>query len=214
MGLVAAGTELGRQDRGQIRDAPSLVSDAAELVLEHDVVQALDAGCQGMLPILVVEEGGVRQAGTNDLFVPLDDLGRIAAFDIAHGDKTRLQLTVAVDHRKVLLMALHRGHQRLGGNFEERAIEAACQGPGPFHQARDFVEEVRIHHRRGVHVGGAGFHLLPDALAALLEVCDHLRVEKRGFIVVGVVDSHRAGGMESMAAALLARGNAHDVAEA
>ncbi len=80
---------------GQFGNALGLVVDAAEFFLEHHVLQAQVEVFELLLLVLLEEELGVSQARANDFLVTGDDLLRVFAFDVGHGDEARQQLAVA-----------------------------------------------------------------------------------------------------------------------
>ncbi len=123
-----------------------------------------------MLPVSVVEEGGIRQARTNDLFITGDHLVGILALDVRDGDEQRLQLALIIQQVEVFLIGLHRGNQALGRYFQEALVEAAGERHGPLHQTAHLDQQVFIDDGVGFLNLGLGEHLLTNTLAALLAV--------------------------------------------
>ena len=100
---------LGQPDRNP-GDALGLVTQRAELFLEHDAVERVDPIGQRDTPVAVPEECGIGQARPDDAFITGADFRRVIAVDIADGDKYRQQLLVAA-YREVALMRLQRFDQ-------------------------------------------------------------------------------------------------------
>ena len=108
---------------GQCRHTLCFVVDRTQLSLEHHIGQALVEGLQLLLLVLLEEELGVSQARTHHLLVTGNDLRRVFAFNVGHGDKARQQLAVAIEQAEVFLIVLHGGDQCFLRHFEEAFLE-------------------------------------------------------------------------------------------
>jgi hypothetical protein len=91
---------------------------------------------------LLEEELGVGQAWAHDFLVTGDDLLRVFAFDVGHGDEARQQLAVGIQQAEILLVVLHGGDQGFLRHVEETLLERAHQRHRPFNQRGHFVEQA------------------------------------------------------------------------
>ena len=159
---------------GQGRDALRLVEHRAQLRLEHHIGQALVEAFQAVLLVLLEEELGVGQAWTHDFLVAGNDLRRVFAFYVGHGDKARQQFAVAIEQAEVLLVVLHGGDQRFLRHFEEAFLERTHQRHRPFHQRADFIQQISRHDGGALLLGGQFGDTGADQRAAFIQVGQHI----------------------------------------
>ena len=184
---------------GEFRHALGLVEHAAELGLEHHVGQALVALFQRLALVLLEEELGVGEARAHHLLVAGDDLRRVLALDVGHGDKARQQLAVAVDQAEVLLVVLHGGDQRFLRDLKEAFLEGADQRHRPLDQGSHLIQQRRRHDGAAVLGFGQFLDALGDLLAALGEVGDHEGAAQVVGIAGRALDRHLVVGVEAVA---------------
>ncbi len=94
-----------------------------------------------MLPVLVPEEGRIRETWPYDTLVSFTDLGGIPTFDVADGDETRQQPPLTILHGEIALMLLQGGDQHLAWQGEETLLEPTRDRYRPLHERRDFVQQ-------------------------------------------------------------------------
>ena len=162
------------------------VVDAAQLVLEHDGLECLDAVFQPGLAVGVVEEGGVGQARANHFLVTGNHLGRVFTLQVGHGDKQRQHLPAGIHYVEVLLMLLHGGNQGFGRYIQEALLEAPHQWYRPFVQGSHFVQQVFVDYglAAGFFLRQRG-HAGADLLTTLGEVCQYVAFLLEHHFVVG-----------------------------
>ncbi|RMQ81812.1 hypothetical protein ALP97_05247 [Pseudomonas salomonii] len=175
---------------GQLGNAHGLVVDAAEFFLEHHVLQAQVEVFELLLLVLFEEEFGVSQARAYDFLVTGDDLLRVFAFDVGHGDKTRQQLTVHIQQAEILLVVLHGGDQGFLRHVEETLFERAHQRHRPFNQRGHFVEQAWRHDGSAFLQAGQLFGALADQLATLVGIGQHVSATQVGGVVGRRGDAH------------------------
>ncbi|MNQ85845.1 hypothetical protein D3C85_1010210 [compost metagenome] len=129
---------------------------------------------QLLLLVLLEEEFGVGEAWTHHLLVAGNDLRRVLADHVGHGDEARQQLAVGIQQAEVLLVVLHGGDQGFLRNFEEAFLEGAHQRHRPLDQGGHFIQQVGGDHGGALLLGGQFGHALGDDLAALGEVGQHM----------------------------------------
>ena len=164
VGLRGVGAEQWRERAGERPDALDTLRERAELVVMHDAGQALDAGIEPLLAILVEEELGVGKPRAQHAFVAGDDRRGIRRFEVADQQEPVHELAGVVGEREVLLVELHRQDQALLRHGQECRVEGAGVHDGPLHQRRHFVEQRIGHDRRGV--AGSALELNDDLRAA------------------------------------------------
>jgi len=112
---------VGVEGRGQILGkgyyTGGLVVNRPQLLLEYDSAQLFAAFSLAMLVIGFIKESRIGQARTDDLFIAFDHTLRLATFDIGDRHEEGQQVAVGIHHVEILLVFLHRGDQRLGGNL-------------------------------------------------------------------------------------------------
>ena len=152
-----------------------------------------------MLAVGIVEEGRIRQAWANDLFIAGDDLIRVLALDVRDSDEQRLQLALIIQQVEVLLVGLHGGDQTLRGHFQKALVEAAGQCDGPLHQTADLYQQVLVDDGVGFLDFGLGEHLLTNTLPATLAVCQYVGIFQCRKVVVGMLKLNCIRRVEAMA---------------
>ena len=123
-------TDTRSDVRRQLGNPYGLVVDTAQLGLEHHVFQARVEAFQRLLLVLIEEELGVGQAWAYDFFVALDDLTRILALDVGHGDEAWQQLAVGIQQAEVLLVVLHVVISASCGTSRKRSSNEHTSGTG------------------------------------------------------------------------------------
>ncbi|MNK95100.1 hypothetical protein D3C87_1153250 [compost metagenome] len=159
---------------GEFGNALGLVVDAAEFFLEHHVLQAQVEVFELLLLVLLEEELGVGQAWANHFLVTGDDLLRVFAFDVGHGNETWQQLAVGIQQAEVLLVVLHGGDQGFLRHVEEAFLERAHQRHRPFDQRGHFIEQGWRNDCRAFLTGGQLFGALADDLATLVGIGQYI----------------------------------------
>ena len=97
----------------------AFIEDAAELLLKHQGLQALNALDQRCFLVGFTKKGGIGQARSNNLFIAGNHQRGVAAVDIGNKDKIGLDRTLGIDGREIFLVFFHRRHQRLGRHVEK-----------------------------------------------------------------------------------------------
>ena len=173
-----------RSDRfSQFGDALHLVVHGAELLVEVDRLQLRQVALQRLLPVFVVEEAGIREAGLDHLLVARPDQVDAVLLAVAHSDEVRHQLLRAgLVNGEVALVVFHGGNQHLGGHVEVMRGEGAVESGGLLNQPGHFLQQIFLNAgiaaqllRNGLHL--LAHHLLPHpvvdhyvAMAQLNEV--------------------------------------------
>ena len=100
---------------------------AAELSLEGDVLERLDAIGERLFDIGVPEEFGIAETGAQHALVAATDLAVRIAVEVGYGDEAVIELAgLAVFDRKILLMDEHRRFEDFVGEREETLLEVAA----------------------------------------------------------------------------------------
>ena len=183
----------------QGRDTLGLVIDRTQLGLEHHIGQALVEAFQLLLLVLLEEELGVGEARTHHFLITGNDLRRIFAFDVGHGDKARQQLAVAIEQAEIFLVVLHGGDQRFLRHVEEAFLEGADQRHRPFDQGADFIQQRRRHDGGALLCGSQFIDPGDDLRAAFGEVCNHIGAAQVFGVVGRRADAHLVVGVEAVA---------------
>ena len=102
-----------------------LVVVAAQIFLEGNVAQQLDALAQGLLLVGLPEKAGIVKAGAQNAFVAVADQSIGIAGRVEHREEMRQQLSVRIFDGKIFLVVAHHRDQHFFGQFEEFGIEAA-----------------------------------------------------------------------------------------
>ena len=181
------------------RDAIGLLAIAAELLVEQDRRQPIDARLERRLAVLVPEEARVAQPRRQHaLGVARDDL-RLLRLHVRHGEKRRLQLAVVVHHREVVLVMNHRRRQHFFGQLEELDRECARRrrtdtrrGRAPPAAATTAPRPVAL--TAAAQLARVRLELAADLRLALAAIEDDEVLEQPRLVVLERLDLDRAAG--------------------
>ena len=179
----------------------SLISQASQISLVRNGLQALVHRGEALLQVFVEEELGVGEARADHALVALADFAFVARFDVGDADEVLGEPAVRIQHREELLVGFHRRDQRFLRHGEEFALERAEHGLRPLDQALHLFEVVVGLARRAAGTRGGGIDLGDDAVAALLGIDQHLGGAQGVDVITRRADPHRTFVMETMAAA-------------
>ena len=104
----------------------------AEFLVEDDLSELRHAVFEHHLAVLVEEELGVGEPGTDHPLIAGDDgLAAVVGLEIGNYDEAVGEL-ISAAKREALLMRLHRGREHFRRHLEEALIENAHQHHRPF----------------------------------------------------------------------------------
>src|SRR5665647_1479259 len=190
---VAAGARaFGAGPDGQTGHQPlqavRLVGQGAELLVEHHVAEAVGHGVETLGDVAVVGKLGVVQpAFEHTLVAARDEIGR-PGIGVAHVEERRQQAAVAVPHREVALMALHRRDEHGGRQPQVAVGERAAGNARPLGEVHRLGQHVARVGPLRAEIGGMEFAVVTDQAAALLLRDDHLLLRQVLLVVLGPVD--------------------------
>ena len=199
-GVLGAERGVGGEVLGELLDAGRLGAHGAELLLEHDGVEALHVILQRTAQVLVVEELGVVEARGDDALVAIDDVGLERRIAVGGDQELVGERAVGVEQREVALVHEHRVDRDLLGDGQEQLIERA------HHDRRELGEVDDLLHGLGGKLGHQAGLLLDlgdlgaDGRLALLLAGDDLGAAQDADQVGGVGDLVRSGREEAVAA--------------
>ena len=178
---------VGGDGGGQLLDAAGLVQIAAELRVEPQRVETVEARVEGRAAVRLPEEPGVPQPRHEHPLGVAGDRRHVVLRDVGHREKVLGEAAVARRHREVVLVVDHRRLQHFLGQGEELLGEAA----GDHRRVLDEIGHL-VEQRTGAagatdHAPQAlrlGIELLRDAGAALLAGQQHV-VPLQGLAVLG-----------------------------
>ncbi len=157
---------------------------------------------QRRLQVLIIEKGGVGQAGTDDALIAELDLGRIAALQVRHANEGRQQRAVGTDHREEALVGLDRGDDDRVRQAHEIGRQLAADRHRPFGQVHDLVEQVVRQPRAAPECRGRRLDLGPDALPTQAGIDQHPGLFERRLIVTDACQLDGRRMMETMTVAV------------
>ena len=160
----------------------------AQLVVVHDLGQALHTAFQRLLAVLVEEELGVGQARAHHALVAADHRAGVGRRDVAHHQEAVGQPALRVQQREVLLVGLHGQDQAFLRHAQELLVEAADQHVGALDQGCDLVQKRFVFDstQAFTRIGRGLVELGGDVGAALLEAGDHGAMQPElGGVAVG-----------------------------
>ena len=197
-GVLGAERGVGGEVLGELLDAGRLGAHGAELLLEHDGVEALHVILQRTAQVLVVEELGVVEARGDDALVAVDDVGLERRIAVGGDQELVGERAVGVEQREVTLVHEHGVDDDLLG--QEQLVERA------HHDRRELGEVDDLLHGLGGKLGHQAGLLLDlgdlgaDGRLALLLAGDDLGAAQDADQVGGVGDLVRSGREEAVAA--------------
>src|SRR5665647_3139064 len=187
-GVRAFGAGPGGQTGHQPLQAVRLVGQGAELLVEHHVAEAVGHGVEALGDVAVVGKLGVVQpAFEHTLVAARDEIGR-PGIGVAHVEERRQQAAVAVPHREVALMALHRRDEHGGRQPQVAVGERAAGNARPLGEVHRLGQHVARVGPLRAEIGGVRVETLNDQAAALLLRDDHLLLRQVLLVVLGPVD--------------------------
>ena len=133
-----------RKPTGEALHAQSLLVVAAEIFLERDILQQLDAITQSLLLIGLPEKARVVEACAQHAFVAMSDQALGIARRIEHRQKMRSELAIRIFNREILLVVAHHRDQHFFGQSEKLGIEIAEDDGWKFGQVHNSGQEWGI----------------------------------------------------------------------
>ena len=186
--------DLGRQRL----HACDLLAHGAELLLEDDLVQALDEVVHGNLEVLVIEELRVVETRPDDALVAVDDrLGDLGAC-VGDDDELAGERALRVIDGEVALVGEHGLADDLVGYLQELLVEGSHEHRRVLAQVHDLaVGALGRVDARSRPLGLNLLDALPDDLVASVGEKDAGGLE-RGLEARGVGDDVLAGAEDAM----------------
>ena len=111
---------------------------------------AATRAASGCAPVLLPEEGGIREPRPHDALVARAHHCGVAALDVADRDEPRHQPPGAVLDREVALVILERRDQHFARQRQEARLERPGDRHRPFDQRGDFLEQRLLDDRPAV----------------------------------------------------------------
>ena len=146
---AGTGADQGGDRFRQAGQAANAITLGAQFGVESDAVQSGNTGFQASLTVEVPEVPSICEAGAEHAFVARDDdRAVVIRLDVGDEGEPRCGSPVRRSQRKIALVDAHRDLHDLGRQVHVLIRDAAEVGDGPFHQARDFLEQPRIIHDR------------------------------------------------------------------
>ena len=105
------------------------------------MVQLFQPLIKAGLKVLMPEEAGIFQAGTQNALPAVLNQGQGWRRQVQHCDKVRQKLPVPVLDAKALLMRLHAGNEHFPGNFQEFLVKVAKKAHRMLDQAYYFLHQ-------------------------------------------------------------------------
>ncbi len=209
VGPLALVVDHCRDFAAQPLHAQRFVEVAAQVFLEGDRLQHLDAVAQRNLLIGVPEEAGVVEAGAQHALVAVANQAIGIAAGVEHGEKMRQQLAVGIFQREIFLVIAHHRHQDFIGQRKVFRIEIAENDGRELRQVDDGVEQRLVFTPAGAGNGAGGnVEIFTDALLALGCAGDDRSLGQRGDVVRRHADGQRTVRQNAMAFAGAAGANA------
>ncbi len=196
-------TPLGRAERvagdrrGQALDAAGLGQIAAELGVEPQRVEPVEARVEGRAAVRLPEEPGVPQPRDEHPLGVAGDRRHVVLRDVGHRQEVLGEASVVRRHRKVVLVVDHRRLQHLLGQGEELPGEAPGDHRRVLDEVGHFVEQRRRPARAPDHAPQAlrlGLELLREPGAALFAGQQHVAPLQGLAVFVERAHPHRAAG--------------------
>ena len=162
---------------GQLLDAAGLVQIAADLRVEPQRVETVEARVEGRAAVRLPEEPGVPQPRHEHALGVAGDRRHVVLRDVGHREEVLGEAALARRHREVVLVVNHRRLQHLLGQGEELLGKAAGDHRRVLDEIGHLVEQRRRPARAPDHAPQAfrlRLELLGDAGAALLAGQQHV----------------------------------------
>ncbi len=187
---------LGGDPGGERRDPLGLLAIASELLVEQDRRQPVDPRLERGLAILVPEESRIAQPRRQHaLGVARDDF-RLLRLHVGDREKRRLQPSLVVHHREVVLVMDHRRRQHFFRQLEELDRKVARHDRRVFDEIGHFLQERRLCRDEAAdaatELAGVRLELAPDLRFALRAIEDDEVLEQTALVVVERLDLDRA----------------------
>jgi len=112
--------------------------------LEGYSLQFFQTVSQTLLAVLVKEELGVAEAGTQYALVTMSYNLQMVLATVAHGDEFIQQGAILGHNREITLMVAHGGDDAFLGQGQEFLFELAAQSSGPFNEVVYFLQQILI----------------------------------------------------------------------
>ena len=178
--------------------AEGLVIDSAQAILEYYGLQLLTMLLQGLLAILIKEELGILQTGTEYTLVAVLYSLQMLLAAVADGNEQRQQLAL-LQYREVTLMITHWGDNSLSWQLQILLIELAAEGSRIFYQIENLLQEILVDLSLAPvglsHLG----NLLADHIAALILIHDDILLTAGLYIGISRGNLKVTLGQEAMA---------------
>ena len=148
LGLFGIAPGDGCDPGGKLAQTFDTLRLAAELLMEDDAAKLGKARFQRGLAILIPEELRVRQSGSNDALVAVDDRFATVFRDQIRDQQEPVRQPIRLTglQREALLMAPHGSCQDFAGHIEKRLIERSHQYDGLFGKTGILHGERRVVH--------------------------------------------------------------------
>ncbi len=162
-------SEVACELDGDIADAPRLVFEAPEPLVEQDGFQLFIKHFESCLLVLVEEEPGVGEPRHEHLLVPPYHLGGVGRNGVGKDDEGASERAVFVLQGDVTLMPFHHVDQNGPGQLQVGRLIGAEEAVGIFRNVADLFQKVLIG-------DGAGACLCLDSANLCLHRAHPLRV--------------------------------------
>ena len=164
--LINLSIDSHSQHISSLHQTVALVVHIAQAFLEGNGLQFFQAVSQTLLAVLVKEELGVAQAGTQHALVTMSNYFQMVLATVAHGDEFVQQGAILGHNREIALVVAHRGDDAFLGQSQEFIFKFAAQSGGPFNEVVYFLQQILINFYMAALGNAQSDYLLTNQLAA------------------------------------------------
>ena len=185
------GADLRGDLAGQRFDALHPLILRAELGVEDDLLQIVDAAFQRAFAVLVPEELGIgqpRRAARARCRRRFPCRRRSPPCWTTTAKRLASAVFAGLAQREIFLMRAHGGPQDFRRQVHERVFDPADQHDGPFGEPRHFVEQAFVFDEFEPQRKRLLLDVVKDDLLALRRIQDHMRVAQLLLVILEAAD--------------------------
>src|SRR5262249_7966698 len=131
-------------DRGELLQPADFIEHGAKFSLESQRGESGDTINQGMLRIVLVEEGRIGKAGPQHLLIAGSDHVQVHRISIEYRYEVRQQTVIRGIDWKVALVFFHDCNEHFGWQGKKALLKASTEYRGVFHKIRHLVEQFWV----------------------------------------------------------------------